>query len=285
MTARPALGVALALLVGAAPVRASDRGTVYETLTGEEKHTVLAVAVREAGGVGVLSGKAEHTLFAPTDAAFKNLDDATIARLAERKEAVGRLFRTHLVPGRLTTAELKKRSGQSLTATDGTQLPVDARADGLYVGGVKVLSELPCRNGVIHALDEVLPIAVDREAFQGLWQAVELEADGKKAAAEAVKAFQVQIKGDQLVFSPATDNRKHTFAIDPAAKPKALDLTPADGPAKGQKLACAIYKLDGDKLVICIDKEGEVGKRPTEFKTAAGSGLALVTLERVKEKK
>jgi uncharacterized protein (TIGR03067 family) len=138
---------------------------------------------------------------------------------------------------------------------------------------------------VAAAADEPKAGMKDKEALEGLWQAVELQANGQKAPAEVVKAFQVQIKGDQLVFSPATDNRKHTFAIDPAAKPKTMDLTPADGPAKGKKLPCAIYKLDGDKLTICVDKEGTFGKRPTEFKAAAGDGCALITLERVKDKK
>jgi uncharacterized protein (TIGR03067 family) len=127
--------------------------------------------------------------------------------------------------------------------------------------------------------------ATEQEALQGLWQAVELEANGQKAPAEAVKAFQVRIEGDQIVFNPATDNRKHTFVIDSGAKPKAMDLTPADGPSKGQKLSCAIYKLDGDKLTICLDKEGAAGERPAEFKAAAGDGLALITLQRVKDKK
>lgn len=125
--------------------------------------------------------------------------------------------------------------------------------------------------------------STDREKLQGLWQAVALEAEGRKAPAEAVKSFQIQIKDDQLVFSPLTDNRKHKFTIDPEAKPKAMDLTPSDGPAKDHRLPCAIYKLDGDKLFICLDKEGKAGKRPTEFKTADGDGFALITLERVKK--
>ncbi len=138
--------------------------------------------------------------------------------------------------------------------------------------------------GVV-AADEPKPPAKDKEALAGLWQAVELEANGQKAPADAAKAFQLRIKGDKLVFSPTTDNREHAFAIDTTAKPKAMDLTPADGPAKGQKLPCAIYMLDGDKLTLCFDKEWEAGKRPTEFKTAVGDGFALVTLERVKDKK
>ena len=139
--------------------------------------------------------------------------------------------------------------------------------------------------GSVAAADERQAGAKDKEALQGLWQAGELEANGQKAPVEAVKSFQIQFKGDQIVFNPAAENRRHTFAINPAAKPKAMDLTTGDGPKKGQTLPCAIYKLDGDKLVICIDKEGTHGKRPTEFMTKAGDGLALITLERVKSAK
>jgi uncharacterized protein (TIGR03067 family) len=135
------------------------------------------------------------------------------------------------------------------------------------------------------AADEPKVGAKDKEALQGLWQGVEMEADGRKAPAAALKEFQIRFAGDQIVFTPATDPRKHSFAIDPEAKPKAMDLTAGDGPKKGQKLPCAIYKLDGDKLTICLDKEGTAGKRPTEFKTAAGDGFALIVLERVKDKK
>jgi uncharacterized protein (TIGR03067 family) len=139
--------------------------------------------------------------------------------------------------------------------------------------------------GVIAVADERKAGAKDKEALQGQWQSVQLEANGQKAPAEVVKAFQLQFKGDQIVFNPASENRKHAFAVDPAAKPKAMDLTAGDGLKKGQKLPCAIYELDGDKLTICLDKEGAVGKRPTEFKTAAGDGFALIVLERVKDKK
>jgi uncharacterized protein (TIGR03067 family) len=137
----------------------------------------------------------------------------------------------------------------------------------------------------VAAADEPKVATTDREALQGLWQATAAEANGEVLPAEAWKAFQLLIKGDKVVFSPDRDNRESTFALTPDAKPKAMDLTPSDGPAKGMKLPCAIYKLEGDKLTICFDKEGQAGKRPTEFKTTAGDGLALIILERVKEKK
>ncbi len=127
------------------------------------------------------------------------------------------------------------------------------------------------------------PAIKDEDRLQGLWQAESLVANGQDAPAEAVKVFQLRFKGSAIAFLP--DNREHAFALDSTAEPKALDLTPGDGKEKGKKLACAIYELDGDTLRICMDKEGTADKRPTEFKAAAGSGLALLVLKRVKEEK
>lgn len=134
--------------------------------------------------------------------------------------------------------------------------------------------------------DDVAPAAMqDKTALQGLWQAEKLESNGEAAPAAATKAFRIRIEGNELVFNPSAENRKHTFSIDPAAEPKAMNLTPADGPGKGQNLPCAIYKLDDNKLVLCIAKAGKADKRPSKFATTAGDGIALITLKRVEEVK
>jgi uncharacterized protein (TIGR03067 family) len=125
----------------------------------------------------------------------------------------------------------------------------------------------------------------ERDNLQGLWRATAVEYNGESAPAAAAKQFHVKFDGDKISFNPTAENRTHTYVPDPKAKPKAMDLTAGDGPKKGMKLPCAIYELDGDKLRICLDKEGEAGRRPTEFKTAPGSGFALITLERVKNAK
>src|SRR5438876_11074428 len=90
--------------------------------------------------------------------------------------------------------------------------------------------------------------AKDKEKLQGLWEAVALEYQGQAAPEEQVKMFQVRFKGDKVIFDAGA--REHTFAIDPQAKPKTMDLTAGDGPLKGKTLPYAIYKLDGDILTI-----------------------------------
>ena len=131
--------------------------------------------------------------------------------------------------------------------------------------------------------------ADEGKKLQGEWRAVGVELRGKKLTeddAEA-KAMRVVIQDDGVTFSPTAKpgrERKQTFKLDPGKTPKEIDLTALDGQEKGTT-AAAIYKLDGDRLTICLPyfaKDPSV--RPTEFKADKGGDFMLLTLERVKAK-
>jgi uncharacterized surface protein with fasciclin (FAS1) repeats len=154
---------ALATLIGfALPGRspAVDTSSIYDTLRLMDNHTILYVAVTEAKEVAALKGEDQKlTLFAPTDEAFKKLDDDTIKKIATDKEAVRRLLRAHLMMGKLPTDKLKELDGKEMRTLQGNALRVTNGKDGLRVGGAKLaMSEVQCSNGVIHVIDMVLPI-------------------------------------------------------------------------------------------------------------------------------
>lgn len=152
-----AVGVTLVVLV--LPARASDRGTIYDTLVAGNRHAVLLVAAKEAGETAKLRGTEQYTLFAPPDAAFKALDDATILAIATDPKMVQRLVNTHLVVGKYTAADLRQLSGKELRTVHGAALKVEVTKDGLRVGGAKVVSaDMKCSNGVVHVIDAVLPV-------------------------------------------------------------------------------------------------------------------------------
>ena len=124
----------------------------------------------------------------------------------------------------------------------------------------------------------------DVKKLQGKWQAVELQVQGKKAPPEQVKKFRIVIKGDEITFNPDGGNRKSKFKVDPSKSPKTMDMTPLDGPRKG-KTILGIYSREKGQLKICIPNspnKSDITKRPTEFKTASGDGLYLLTFERAK---
>jgi len=133
------------------------------------------------------------------------------------------------------------------------------------------------------------PAAEEVKKWQGEWRVVEVEFRGKslkKDDAEA-KAMRFVVKDNGLTFSNTEKpgrERKQTFKLDPSKTPKQLDLTSLDGQEKDTTAAC-IYKLDRDKLTICMPyfaKDRSV--RPKEFKVDASGDHMLLTLERVKGK-
>ena len=131
------------------------------------------------------------------------------------------------------------------------------------------------------------PAADEMKKLQGEWLAVEVELKGKKLAKDEAKTMQVVIKDHELTFRD-TDKpgreRKKTFKLDPSKTPNEIDVTSLDGQEKDTTAAC-IYKLNGDRLTICIPyfvKDPSV--RPKAFKSGVDDGLMLLTLERVKGK-
>ena len=77
--------------------------------------------------------------------------------------------------------------------------------------------------------------------------------------------------------SSETAPDRGTYTLDSDAKPKGMTITGTEGPNRGKTFP-AIYELNGDTLRICYDLSG--AKRPTEFKTSAGTKLYLVTYNR-----
>jgi uncharacterized protein (TIGR03067 family) len=116
--------------------------------------------------------------------------------------------------------------------------------------------------------------------LEGEWKVVGVEREGKKAGIRAVKVSRIVIKGDEISFSPGAEPFKTRIKLDRGKTPPTIDLIPLGGPQKGKPVSSGIFSLKKGQLTLCIS-DGPSAERPTEFKTKAGDGLALVTFERV----
>jgi uncharacterized surface protein with fasciclin (FAS1) repeats len=111
----------------------------------------LLTAIEAAGLTGLLEGDGPYTLFAPTDAAFRELPDGALQELLADEGKLTALLKYHLVPGRvpatevLTSRTLKTASGQALPTSDLRVTRADIRA----------------RNGIVHVVDSVVLPQVD----------------------------------------------------------------------------------------------------------------------------
>jgi uncharacterized protein (TIGR03067 family) len=124
------------------------------------------------------------------------------------------------------------------------------------------------------------PVKKDPEQLQGTWKLLSLEVNGEKVSVKGLEAACLVVKGAKYHFQLDKMALDITFKMDPAKKPKAIDLTVASGPSKG-KVYHGIYTLEGDTFKICrsIDPDKD---RPTAFATRKGSGLMMVVWKRQK---
>lgn len=121
----------------------------FTTLTSALKATGLAESLQKQG---------PFTVFAPTDQAFAALPTGTLQRLLqpENRETLTRILMYHVVPGEVTSSELK--SGEVKTVEgSAVNVKVNSAANQVTVNDTSVIQpNIQANNGVIHAVDKVL---------------------------------------------------------------------------------------------------------------------------------
>ncbi len=120
----------------------------------------------------------------------------------------------------------------------------------------------------------------DGQKLVGTWAAKSAIENGYPLTPEEVKSLRIVISGEEVVFKGKKDV-PFRYKLDPASKPKQIDLTAQSEPLKG-RISLGIYRLDGDKLQLCINNR-TTKKRPTEFKSQPLDGMGVYVLERVKK--
>lgn len=133
--------------------------------TNEEFGAFLRM-VEAANLTDELADEGPYTLFVPTNEAFQGIDDWTVQGQARANERVRDIVLGHIVEGRLSGAELRKKSSISPLHRDvpGAIEPrahaVDVRDGRVFLGGnigaAVIESDLETANGVIHVIDAVL---------------------------------------------------------------------------------------------------------------------------------
>jgi uncharacterized protein (TIGR03067 family) len=119
----------------------------------------------------------------------------------------------------------------------------------------------------------------DEATVQGTWIPAKAELAGSDLPDESLKAITLEIVAGSYILTAADEGKsdKGTYTLFADSNPKGLEVKSVAGPNKGKTFR-AIYELKGDTMRVCYDLSGT--KRPTEFKTAPGTSLYLVTYQR-----
>ena len=117
----------------------------------------LVAAVQAADLVSVLKGDGPFTVFAPTDDAFAALPEGTVANLLkpENKDQLIAVLTYHVVPGRVTSADVVKLT--EATTVQGSTVDIKVKEGKVMIDGAQVVTaDIDASNGIIHVIDKVI---------------------------------------------------------------------------------------------------------------------------------
>jgi uncharacterized protein (TIGR03067 family) len=153
----------------------------------------------------------------------------------------------------------------------------------------------PNGNRVAITEPEEDPVSRDLKAIQGRWTTISVERNGKTQQREFAEGLGLRFEGEKLVASEKGLERKEHAEIRlyPQYDPKRIDLIKEvthvtfggkDGQERKEsrvkEVTYGIYRIDGDKLTLCLDESRRA--YPERFATKVDSGLVLAILERAK---
>lgn len=145
------LGLLALSVVGCASMQPKN---VPEVIAADPELSTLSKLISDAGLTQTLSGTGPFTVFAPTNAAFKNVPAKTMDELAKNKELLSQVLTFHVVPGKAMGADVKQGNVKSV---NGANLALSKA--GAYVtveDAVVTKADLAATNGVVHVIDRVL---------------------------------------------------------------------------------------------------------------------------------
>lgn len=140
------------LLQGCASTPAPS--TLADAAARTPQLSTLNKLIAEAGLADTLRAAGPYTVFAPSDEAFKAVPAKTMGELAANKALLKEVLSYHVVPGKVTSAEVKNGNAKTV---QGASVALSKSGSFVTVEDAMVTqADLPASNGVVHVIDRVL---------------------------------------------------------------------------------------------------------------------------------
>ena len=169
MIRRKSFGVALAgvagvagltVVAGAAPAHAAimqqAQPDIVDTAVAAGQFTTLARALQAAGLVDALKAPGPFTVFAPTDAAFAKVPEATLNALLADPARLRAVLTYHVVQGRVLAADVVRMQSANTLQGEAIRISATGGTVRLNASSTVTRTDIAASNGVIHVLDTVL---------------------------------------------------------------------------------------------------------------------------------
>lgn len=127
---------------------------IIETAISNPDFSTLVTAIKAAGLVDTLSGAGPFTVFAPNNAAFKKIPDATLQGVLADNVKLTSILTYHVIAGKVMSKDVATM--KEAKTVEGSNITIKAK-DGVMINDAKVIkADIECSNGVIHVIDAVL---------------------------------------------------------------------------------------------------------------------------------
>ena len=226
--------------------------TLADTIYTSNVHTTLFAALEAADLTSALDAEEPKTIFAPTDDAFAELPEGTVASLLEDIPVLQSILLTHVVGSQIESAAITAErswvsslAGHGLAVEGGESVTVY----GEYEATVTV-ADLPATNGILHVVDAVIlpPVSI-------------------AAIARSLPSFSVltgALEQTGLFNGLADLNGSYTvFAPDNAAFQPLIDNGTIASLTAGQLQTILLYHVVGTEI-MAADIRNEVSVATTE---------------------
>lgn len=128
--------------------------SIADTAARTPQLSTLNKLIADAGLTDTLRTGGPYTVFAPSDDAFKAVPAKTLQDLAADKEALKAVLTYHVVPGKVTSAEVKNGTAKTVQGAN-----VALAKSGTFVtveDAMVTQADVAASNGIVHVIDRVL---------------------------------------------------------------------------------------------------------------------------------
>ncbi|WP_448555336.1 fasciclin domain-containing protein [Thalassotalea montiporae] len=191
-------------------------GSIVEVAVGAGSFTTLVAALQATGLDTVLADTdTDFTVFAPSDAAFAKLGDATIAALLADPDTLSDILLYHVISGseikRDAALTVAQSADKKVTMANSDMAALSISGSDLFINdSVVSTADVMASNGVIHVIDSViLPPAMRGEPTQSIVDVAVADANFSTLIAALTAANLVSTLADEnatfTVFAPTND--------------------------------------------------------------------------------
>lgn len=151
------MAITAALMIASTAIAGSSKKDIVDTAVSNGSFNTLAAALEAGDLIGTLKSDGPFTVFAPTDEAFAKLPNGTVEMLLlpENKEKLVAILSYHVVPGKVSAADVVKLD--SAATANGSDVEISVRDDSVFINDSRVvMTDIYASNGVIHVVDTVI---------------------------------------------------------------------------------------------------------------------------------